>query len=192
MNERLFRAIAEVKNSISMRELCERYGLRFNRGGFCGCPFHNEKTPSFYIHNGKGHCFGCGWHGDVIDFVQKYDGYSNKIDAVRYIGEMFGLNLYLDEPPTLSQYRATSLKLKQAQIDRQQESNTEDKLKQQYDDALIGYILCDRWQREYAPASADEEINLQYAYAVKHIDYYKYLLAEAEVNEWKFKSSQLN
>lgn len=37
------------------------------------CPFHNEKSPSFTVaeHKGWFHCFGCGAHGDVIDFVMK-------------------------------------------------------------------------------------------------------------------------
>ncbi|MDP9196406.1 MAG: DNA primase [Pseudomonadota bacterium] len=37
------------------------------------CPFHNEKTPSFYINDQKGffHCFGCGAHGDVIGFTMR-------------------------------------------------------------------------------------------------------------------------
>jgi DNA primase len=35
------------------------------------CPFHNEKSPSFYVNDEKGfyHCFGCGAHGDVIRFM---------------------------------------------------------------------------------------------------------------------------
>lgn len=39
------------------------------------CPFHNEKTPSFTINNEKNffHCFGCGAHGDAIEFVKRYD-----------------------------------------------------------------------------------------------------------------------
>ena len=34
------------------------------------CPFHNEKSPSFYVNDEKGfyHCFGCGAHGDAIRF----------------------------------------------------------------------------------------------------------------------------
>ena len=38
------------------------------------CPFHNEKTPSFTINDEKGfyHCFGCGAHGDAINFVKDY------------------------------------------------------------------------------------------------------------------------
>lgn len=40
------------------------------------CPFHNERTPSFYVSPDKGfvHCFGCGAHHDVIGFVQRYEG----------------------------------------------------------------------------------------------------------------------
>ncbi|WP_178133767.1 CHC2 zinc finger domain-containing protein [Vineibacter terrae] len=40
------------------------------------CPFHVEKTPSFWVLNGKRffHCFGCGSNGDVIDFVQRHYG----------------------------------------------------------------------------------------------------------------------
>lgn len=39
------------------------------------CPFHSEKTPSFYVSPEKGfvHCFGCGAHHDVIGFVQRYE-----------------------------------------------------------------------------------------------------------------------
>lgn len=38
------------------------------------CPFHDEKTPSFHVIPDKefAHCFGCGWHGDVVDFVRDY------------------------------------------------------------------------------------------------------------------------
>ena len=39
------------------------------------CPFHDEKTPSFYVFpdTGKYHCFGCGERGDEIDFIMKYN-----------------------------------------------------------------------------------------------------------------------
>ena len=40
------------------------------------CPFHDEKSPSFFINDRKGffHCFGCGAHGDVIDLLRRLDG----------------------------------------------------------------------------------------------------------------------
>jgi hypothetical protein len=33
------------------------------------CPFHGEKTPSFYVYDDHYHCFGCGVHGNAIDFL---------------------------------------------------------------------------------------------------------------------------
>ena len=40
------------------------------------CPFHNEKSPSFSVNEQKGfyHCFGCGAHGSVFDFVMQTEG----------------------------------------------------------------------------------------------------------------------
>lgn len=42
------------------------------------CPFHQERTPSFTVvdANEWAHCFGCGWHGDVIRFVMEIEGCS--------------------------------------------------------------------------------------------------------------------
>jgi DNA primase len=39
------------------------------------CPFHSEKTPSFTVRDDRCffHCFGCGAHGDVIEFVRRHD-----------------------------------------------------------------------------------------------------------------------
>ncbi len=56
------------------------------------CPFHSERTPSFKVNEGKGffHCFGCGAHGDAIDFLQKHDRYSFQ-QAVEYLAVQAGL-----------------------------------------------------------------------------------------------------
>ncbi|WP_310496398.1 CHC2 zinc finger domain-containing protein, partial [Sandarakinorhabdus sp.] len=50
------------------------------------CPFHNEKTPSFYVNDDKGfyHCFGCGAHGDVIRFLTDAEGLPF-MDAVKQL-----------------------------------------------------------------------------------------------------------
>lgn len=41
------------------------------------CPFHREKSPSFFIYpNNSYYCFGCGVHGNAIDFMVKKLGYS--------------------------------------------------------------------------------------------------------------------
>ncbi|MBW1779018.1 MAG: hypothetical protein JRJ54_15760, partial [Deltaproteobacteria bacterium] len=41
------------------------------------CPFHKEANPSFFVFsNNRFKCFGCGEHGDAIDFIRKTTGYS--------------------------------------------------------------------------------------------------------------------
>jgi DNA primase len=49
------------------------------------CPFHAERTPSFYVFADHFHCFGCGAHGDAITFVMKTRGVSFP-EAVAHLG----------------------------------------------------------------------------------------------------------
>lgn len=50
------------------------------------CPFHQEKTPSFTVNDGKGfyHCFGCSAHGDALKFLMEYErlSYPQAIEAL--------------------------------------------------------------------------------------------------------------
>jgi DNA primase len=56
------------------------------------CPFHEEKSPSFYVNPAKGvyNCFGCGESGDAIDFVRKRQGL-DFVEAVKYVGARSGI-----------------------------------------------------------------------------------------------------
>ena len=73
---------------LDISEIIGRYiELRPNGPEFQACcPFHDEKTPSFTVVPNKSmyHCFGCGAHGDAIDFVMEYTGCSFK-EAVKSI-----------------------------------------------------------------------------------------------------------
>lgn len=80
-----------VKSSIRLADALAFYGIDTNRAGFCSCPFHSEKTPSMRIYNNDSYyCFGCGAHGDVIDFVRQYFGLSFR-EAVEKLAEDFNL-----------------------------------------------------------------------------------------------------
>ncbi len=63
-----------IVSVVGQRVLLRRSGKEY-RGL---CPFHSEKTPSFYVNEEKGryHCFGCQASGDVIDFVMRTEGLS--------------------------------------------------------------------------------------------------------------------
>ena len=61
------------------------------------CPFHNEKTPSFYVYDDGYHCFGCGAHGDAISFVMQTSG-SSFPDAVAQLAGEAGLEVPRPSP----------------------------------------------------------------------------------------------
>ena len=58
------------------------------------CPFHNEKTPSFYVNDDKGfyQCFGCSAHGDAIRWMTDQRGLPF-IDAVKELAQVAGLEM---------------------------------------------------------------------------------------------------
>ncbi|MGN6120814.1 MAG: DNA primase [Rhodanobacter sp.] len=58
------------------------------------CPFHNERTPSFYVSPTKQffHCFGCGVHGSAIKFLMDYDRLEFP-DAVEELAQSVGLTV---------------------------------------------------------------------------------------------------
>src|SRR3954468_1853089 len=65
----------ELRARVSLADLVGRRVRLVRRGREHSglCPFHNEKTPSFYVVEDKGffHCFGCGAHGDAIGFAMR-------------------------------------------------------------------------------------------------------------------------
>ncbi len=63
------------------------------------CPFHNEKTPSFYINDDKAfyHCFGCGAHGDAIRWMTDQRGLPF-IDAVKELAAAAGMEMPAPDP----------------------------------------------------------------------------------------------
>ena len=62
------------------------------------CPFHGEKTPSFYVYeDGHFHCFGCGAHGDAIGFVMQSEG-AGFMEAVERLAAEAGLEVPKPSP----------------------------------------------------------------------------------------------
>ena len=62
------------------------------------CPFHQEKTPSFYVSPAKGiyKCFGCGKSGSAVGFVMEHEHYSYS-EALRYIAKRYNIEVVEEE-----------------------------------------------------------------------------------------------
>ncbi|MCC3861453.1 DNA primase [Emcibacteraceae bacterium Y4] len=105
----------EIRNRLPVSDVVGRK-VRLTRKGrdHTGlCPFHNEKTPSFTVNDDKGfyHCFGCGAHGDVINFTLETEGLSFPETVERLAGQA-GLQM-----PENSQYDAKKAKVKKTLYD---------------------------------------------------------------------------
>jgi DNA primase len=63
------------------------------------CPFHNEKTPSFYVNDEKAfyHCFGCQAHGDAISWLTDARGLAF-MDAVKELADAAGMEVPAPDP----------------------------------------------------------------------------------------------
>ncbi len=75
-------ARTDIVDLIDARVKLKKQGKNFHA---C-CPFHNEKTPSFTVNGEKQfyHCFGCGAHGNAIDFLMNFD----RLEFVESIEEL--------------------------------------------------------------------------------------------------------
>jgi DNA primase len=94
MAERAVISLEEFKARLPIAEVVGRH-VRLTRRGHdlwgC-CPFHNEKTASFHVVPDKGfyHCFGCGQHGNAIDFIMAIEGVEFA-QAIARLAELTGL-----------------------------------------------------------------------------------------------------
>ena len=88
--------VDEVRARVDLVEVIgEQVSLKRAGKEFRGlCPFHHEKTPSFYVIPAKGfyNCFGCGASGDAFTFLMKRQGLSFT-DAVRQIAARVGVEI---------------------------------------------------------------------------------------------------
>ena len=72
----------------------KRAGTNFR----ANCPFHKEKTPSFFVSPAKQifHCFGCGVGGTIIEFYQRINGLTY-FEAIKGLSEKYGIQIAYNE-----------------------------------------------------------------------------------------------
>ena len=154
-----------VKCGVSCREAAERYGVEVNHYGMSLCPFHNDRRPSLYVADDHYHCFACGEHGDVIDFVSKLFQLS-LYDAAQKLAADF--HLTPDKPPNTA-----ALHAKRIQTEAQQLRENE---------RLCFSVLSDyahvlrSWKVRYAPQSPDEPVHARFVEVCHKLDEVEYYL----------------
>ena len=92
-----------LRERVDLAELARRYTDLRQSGralvGRCPHPDHKDRTPSFHVYpDGRFHCYGCGWHGDVTGLWAAVNGIGPGIEAALDLAREFGIKLPDAEP----------------------------------------------------------------------------------------------
>lgn len=92
----MYSPVEKIKERLSIVDVISSY-LTIEKAGKnykAKCPFHNEKTPSFFISPERGsyYCFGCSAKGDIFSFVEHFEG-TNFLGSLKILAERAGIPL---------------------------------------------------------------------------------------------------
>ncbi len=153
-----------VKQSVTVREAAELYGIEVNRGGMACCPFHDDRHPSLKLNEDYFYCFGCGATGDVIDFTARLYDLSPK-EAAEKLAQDFGLAYDSKAPVRRNHVRQKS----EAQARKENREHAWRVLADYYH-------LLRKWETDYSPRTPDEDPHPRFLEAVQKKEYMGYLL----------------
>ena len=152
-----------VKQSVTVREAAELYGIAVGRGGMACCPFHDDRHPSMKVDT-RFHCFGCGADGDVINFTARLYGLSPK-EAAEKLAQDFGLAYDSKAPPRRRYIRQRS----EGQKFRENRDHA-------FRVLADYYHLLRKWETDYSPKTPEENPHPRFMEAIQRKDYIGYLL----------------
>ena len=153
-----------VKQSVTVREAAEMYGIEVKRGGMACCPFHDDKNPSLKLNEDYFYCFGCGATGDVIDFTARLYDLAPK-EAAEKLAQDFGL-AYDSKTPIRRNYVRQKSEAQKFMEDRDHTFRV----------LADYYHLLGKWKTDYSPKVPEENPHPRFMEAIQRRDYVGYLL----------------
>ncbi|MCR4281368.1 MAG: DNA primase [Candidatus Kaiserbacteria bacterium] len=92
--------VRQIKDKLSITDVVSQY-VKLERAGStlrARCPFHSERTPSFFVSPERGtyHCFGCNVGGDIFSFIEQIEGLDFK-GALKILAEKAGVPLVYEK-----------------------------------------------------------------------------------------------
>lgn len=147
-----------VKESVTVLQAAEHYGVEVQRNGMCRCPFHDDHTPSMKLNKDYFYCFGCGAKGDVIDFVARLFDLTS-LQAAQKLSYDFGIDP--DKPPVAAALSKPKYLL--ARAFRQEELHCQR--------VLCDYLhILENWKVQYAPKTPEDILDDRFVEACQMLE----------------------
>ena len=163
-----------IKSGLNFRAATEYYGIQYHNGKAL-CPFHAEKTGSFSVKGKYGCCYGCGWHGDLVDFVMNYFNLDFK-GAITKLNDDFRLGLEIDKPLCRDDKKRIATEQKRLEEERiRREAEAKEDL-EQIERLTRQYAFCEKVLTK--PITGLSDLTPDVVWALKNKDKINYLMDE--------------
>ncbi len=119
--------VEKIKEKLSIVDVVGSY-VELQKAGTnfkARCPFHNEKSASFFVSPDRNsyYCFGCGAKGDILTFVQEFEGL-DFMGALRVLAQRAGVTLEREEPGVRTERERLYLVMEHATLFFHKQLNT--------------------------------------------------------------------
>ena len=146
-----------IKTRLDLIDTARYYGVNITGNSMTNCLFHDDKNPSMKLYHDHFYCFGCGKHGDVIDFTAKLFGLS-QYEAAKKLQSDFGISS--ESKPSIRQ----AIK----QLSQQEKEINAHRILNGYCKFLM------KCRADYAPKTPDEPHHPLFIESLKKLDEYEY------------------
>lgn len=165
----------ELKQTTSMRDVLDRYGVKVGRNGMCCCPIHGERHASMKVYPDGFKCFACGAGGDIFDFVEAMENVDFKT-AFGILGGTYDKNINKATRTT------RNVKFGRQKAERQRQEKADKEFRKLLEDAIfdLRYMIANN-----EPYMQGEEVIFpdDWCFGQDRLPYLEYIFEEIYINE---------